>query len=166
MHSDIQFIPATPEDYAAIADIYNVYVKDGQQTMEERIHSAADIAGWVKKFHNREGLFVLKKQGKVMGWGIIKRYSDREGYRLTCETAVYLAPDYIGKGYGSYIKRQLIKICRDWDYHHLVAKIFADNTGSIRYNEKLGYEIVGRQKEIGFKGGKWTDVVIMQLILN
>lgn len=166
MHTEIQFLPATSEDFPAIAGIYNMYVQDGKQTMEEQIHSADDIAGWVKKFHEREGLFVLRKKESIMGWGIVKRYSDRAGYRFTCETAVYIHPDYLGKGYGSYLKRQLISICKEWNYHHLVAKIFAVNTASIIYNEKLGYEIVGRQKEIGFKDGKWTDVVIMQLILK
>lgn len=166
MQTETKFVPATPADYVAIADIYNIYIRDGKQTMEEKIHSAEDIAAWTKKFHSREGLFVLKKADTVIGWGIIKRYSDRAGYRFTCETAVYLHNDFLGKGYGSYIKRQLIEICKKWEYHHLVAKIFAVNTGSIIYNEKLGYEIVGRQKQIGFKDGKWTDVVIMQLIIT
>lgn len=166
MQTDIQLIPATPEDYSTIADIYNVYVRDGKQTMEEQVHTTEDIANWAKKFHDREGLFVLKKKDKTIGWGIIKRYSDRAGYRFTCETAVYLHSDHLGQGHGSYVKRELINICKDWNYHHLVAKIFAVNTGSIIYNEKLGYEVVGRQKEIGFKDGKWTDVVIMQLILK
>jgi len=166
MHADTTYTPATPADYPDIADIYNTYVQDGQQTMEEELHTADDIAAWVKKFHDREGLFVLKIKGLAIGWGIIKRYSDRAGYRFACETAIYLHRDYLSKGYGSYIKRQLIQQCREWEYHHLVAKIFAINEASIAYNEKLGYEIVGRQKEIGFKRGHWTDVVIMQLILD
>lgn len=165
MKDSLQLQKASPEDYQAIADIYNVYIRDGGQTMEERLHRADDIAAWVGKFHDREGLFVLKETNKLLGWGIIKRYSDREGYRFACETAVYLWPEEVGKGYGSFIKKELIKICRQWKYHHLVAKIFASNEGSILYNQKLGYEIVGRQRAIGFKKGQWVDIVIMQLLL-
>jgi L-amino acid N-acyltransferase YncA len=166
LNDSLQLLKASPDAYQAIADIYNVYVRDGGQTMEERIHTAEDIAAWVAKFHDREGLFVLTSANKLLGWGIIKRYSDREGYRLACETAVYLWPEERGKGYGKFIKKELIKICREWNYHHLVAKIFASNEGSIVYNQKLGYEIVGRQREIGFKKGQWVDIVIMQLILD
>lgn len=56
--------------------------------------------------------------------------------------------------------------CRELNYHHLVAKIFAVNETSIKYNERLGYTIVGQQKEIGWKDGQWTDVVIMQYLFR
>ncbi|MEM7375519.1 MAG: N-acetyltransferase family protein [Bacteroidota bacterium] len=165
-HSDQPSIDlARAEDYQAIADIYNVFIQGGESTMEEDIHTRAHIEGWVKKFNERERLFVLKKEGQVIGWAIIKRYSDRKGYRFAAETAVYLHPDALGKGYGSYLKTYVIGQCRELGYHHLVAKIFATNDISIEYNRKLGYTIVGRQKEIGFKNGHWQDVVIMQLVL-
>ncbi|MEZ4686291.1 MAG: GNAT family N-acetyltransferase [Bacteroidia bacterium] len=119
----------------------------------------------MRKFHDREKLYVLKNEVEVIGWGIIKRYSDREGYSLSCETAIYLRRSEMRKGYGSLMKRFLIEECRKMGYHHLVAKIFASNQASIQYNLKLGYEIVGRQKEIGILNGDWIDVVIMQYII-
>ncbi|MCB0644269.1 MAG: GNAT family N-acetyltransferase, partial [Phaeodactylibacter sp.] len=70
------------------------------------------------------------------------------------------------KGYGTRMKLFLIERCRELEYHHLVAKIFATNTASIEYNRKLGYEIVGQQREIGFKNGMWMDIVIMSLLLD
>lgn len=157
---------AKPEDYPTIAAIYNEYIELGNATMEEQIHNADDIAAWVKKFNEKEKLFALKENEKVIGWGIIKRYSDRKGYRFAGETAVYLASSKLGKGYGTQMKKFLIQECRALDYRHLVAKIFSSNEGSIQYNLKLGYTIVGIQKEIGFKNNQWQDVAIMQLILN
>jgi L-amino acid N-acyltransferase YncA len=166
MEASLLFVPAEPADYAAIADIYNCYVQDGNQTMEERIHSPEDIANWISHFNERERLLVLKKEDKVLGWGIIKKYSTRAGYRYACETAVYLQPGEIRKGYGSLMKKRLITHCKALGYHHMVAKIFATNLGSIVYNQKLGYEIVGTQKEIGYKNGQWMDMVIMQYIIK
>ena len=72
-----------------------------------------------------------------LGWAIIKRYSDREGYRFAAETAVYLDPAHLGKGYGKQMKRFLIDESRAMGYHHLVAKIFATNEVSIAYNLRL-----------------------------
>ena len=166
MTTDTTFTLAQENDYQAIADIYNEYISQGGQTMEEKIHNAEDIASWVNAFNDREQLLVLKRDLHVLGWGIIKKYSTRYGYRFACETAIYLRSDELRKGYGSYMKRELIEICKSLDYHHLVAKIFATNEASINYNLKLGYEIVGRQKEIGFKNGQWMDVVIMQYIIR
>lgn len=165
MTTNTTFVRAQETDYQAIADIYNEYIREGGQTMEEKIHHADDIASWVNAFNDREQLLVLKRDDYVVGWGIIKKYSTRKGYRFACETAIYLRSDELRKGYGSMIKKELIIICKALGYHHLVAKIFATNEASINYNLKLGYEIVGRQKEIGFKNDQWMDVVIMQYII-
>lgn len=162
----VEIKEATVNDYQSVADIYNEFIRLGNATMEESIKTADSIAGWVSKFHNREKLYVLQEDGINIGWGIIKRYSDREGYRFACETAVYLTSSKIGKGYGTMMKKYLIKVCRQLDYKHLIAKIFATNETSILYNEKLGYTIVGTQKNIGFKNDKWVDVVIMQYLIE
>jgi phosphinothricin acetyltransferase len=157
---------AQPADAQAIADIYNQHIKIGMSTMDMTLKSAADILTWLDEFDEREVLLVLEKRTSVLGWGIIKRYSEREGYKYACETAVYLKSEHIGKGYGTFIKKEIIKYCRKFEYHHLVAKIFSVNESSIHYNQKLGYEIVGTQKEIGFVAGEWMDVTIMQLIID
>ena len=158
--------PAAEEDYPAIAAIYNEYIQQGGSTMEESHYTAEKIQAWVDKFNDRERLYVLKEEERVLGWGIIKKYSDREGYRFACETAIYITQSELRKGLGSAMKVHLIKECKALNYHHLNAKIFATNRASIEYNLKLGYTIVGRQKEVGFKNGQWMDIVIMQYIIR
>ena len=153
-------------DSGAIASIYNEHVARGMSTMDRVNKSAKDVAKWLKGFKKNELLVVLEENHELVGWGIIKRYSDREGYSYAAETAVYLRSEKIGKGYGSYLKTWMIKECKRLGYHHLVAKIFTSNHSSIKYNLKLGYTIVGIQKEIGCINGKWIDVTILQLVLN
>ncbi len=165
-NQDRQIQIAVADDYPFIANIYNEYISAGTATMDATLKTKDDIAGWVEKFNDRECLYTLKQHEKVIGWGIIKRYSDREGYRVACETAIYLTGTALGKGHGSFLKKYVIEQCKAFNYHHLVAKIWANNHVSIDYNLKLGYSIVGTQKEIGFRNGKWLDVVIMQLILK
>jgi len=162
----MQIRPALSQHYSTIANIYNEYIRLGNATMEEELQRSEDIETWVKKFNDRERLYICEIDEQVVGWGIIKRYSDRKGYRFACETAVYLTQAALGKGYGTHMKKYLIAQCRNLEYRHLVAKIFASNEGSIQYNLKLGYTVVGRQKEIGFRNGKWQDIVILQLLLN
>jgi len=166
MKAKINILEAVPVDYQLIAEIYNEFISLGTATMDETLKTTDDIAGWVKKFHDREKLYVIKENSTIIGWGIIKRYSDREGYRFTCETAVYLTAMKLGMGYGSMMKKHLIAVCKKLNYKHLVAKIFANNKSSIIYNEKLGYTIVGTQKQIGYKNNQWLNVVIMQYIIE
>lgn len=153
-------------DCQVIADIYNESIRAADCTMDRECMIAEHFVNMVNNFNDRETIFVLEKGDSIIGWGIIKRYSDRAGYRVACETAVYIMREHCGKGYGTMIKKALIERCKKYQYHHLVAKIWAQNKASIKYNKKLGYEIVGKQKQIGFVNGKWIDIVIMQLVLN
>ncbi|BDS13657.1 GNAT family N-acetyltransferase [Aureispira anguillae] len=166
MKNKVEIIEATSADFHAIAMIYNEFIALGTATMDETLKTADDIAGWCQKFHDREKLYVLKEEDTTIGWGIIKRYSDREGYRFACETAVYITASQVGKGYGTMMKKHLIASCKKLNYKHLIAKIFANNKGSIAYNLNLGYTIVGTQQQIGFKNDRWQDVVIMQYIID
>lgn len=154
-------------DYESVADIYNEYILLGNATMEESVYDFAMVKTWVDGFSAGEKMLVLKNEkSNVIGWGVIRKYSERGGYRFTCETSVYLTSREIGKGYGTLLKKRLIEICKEMGYHHIVAKIWASNTASIAYNTKLGYEIVGIQKEIGYKNEVWVDVIIMQYLIQ
>jgi L-amino acid N-acyltransferase YncA len=166
MEAKVEIQEASSTDFHLIAEIYNEFIRAGSATMAETFNTAESIASWVETFHDREKLYVLKENDTTVGWGIIKRYSDREGYRFACETAVYLTSSHVGKGYGSLMKKYIIKACKAMNYKHMVAKIFAHNKGSIAYNEKLGYTIVGRQNQIGFRNDEWIDIVIMQYIIE
>ncbi|MEO1465538.1 MAG: N-acetyltransferase family protein, partial [Cyanobacteria bacterium J06633_1] len=117
-------------------------------------------------FGSRETYLVGEKEGSVVGWGIIKRYSDRSGYRLTCETSVYLQFSETGKGYGQVLQTALLEKVKEFDYHHVVAKILAANQGSIKFHQQFGFELVGIQQKIGLTQGQWQDVAIMQLLLS
>lgn len=156
---------ATADDAAVIADIYNESVHAGDASMDDELKDAGCYLNLMASFDKRETILILENTDTILGWGIIKKYSDRTGYRFCCETAVYLRRNLVRNGYGTKIKLALIERCRQMGYHHLLARIFASNESSIKYNQKLGYQIVGRQQEIGYKNGRWQDVVIMQLVL-
>ena len=134
--------------------------------MDETLWSAERVCAMMAAHSEREGFIVLTEDAVVVGWGVYKRYSARVGYRFAGETATYLRRSHTGRGLGTRIKRALIDRCRAMGYHHLVAKVFADNAASVAYNQRLGYEVVGTQRQIGFRDGRWVDITILQLLLN
>ena len=152
-------------DFQAIADIYNQAIVKGGITFDNRCFTSEDIESIVAKFNERQTMLVATQDNLVVGWGIIKQYSDRPGYDVCCETSIYLSFDHIGKGYGSILQTALLEKVAEFGYHHVVAKIVASNQGSIQFHQRFGFEMVGIQKEIGFMGGVWYDVAIMQLIM-
>jgi L-amino acid N-acyltransferase len=151
-------------DCAAIASIYNQAIEAGGSTFHEQA-VAADYFRAAVKGSSRESLLVLEDGDQVLGWGSVKQYSDRSGYRFCCETSIYLEQRSRGQGLGRILQQALIQTAAALGYHHIVLKIVASNQGSIRFHERFGFELVGIQKEIGFTQGRWQDVAIMQLIL-
>ena len=156
----------TNQDLPAITSIYNQHIADGNSTFDGYPYSVEKMKGIVANFNSRETILVAEKAKKVIGWGSIKRYSDRLGYQFCCETSIYFYLEELGQGYGKILLTKLLAQVKQFNYHHVVAKILGCNQKSVKFHQKFGFEIVGVQKEIGFSQGKWEDIVIMQLIFS
>lgn len=157
---------ATPDDTAAIAAIYNESVEARDSTMQLDLVSSETVEHWIGAQGEREAVLVMGEEERVVGYGLVKRYSSRGGYRFAAETSVYLRRDRTEEGLGSTLQSALIERARAFDYHHLVAKLWAENERSRALHRKFGYELVGVQREIGCVEGEWRDVAIMQKILD
>jgi len=155
---------ATPDDCDQIALIYNAYL--GVSTMDLEQKDGQYYRDFLDHKNAREELWVMRDNKKTVVWGIIKKYSDREGYRTTVETSVYCHVEYLRRGLGTKMKKHIMQRCKNLGYHHLIAKIQSDNEVSIHYNLRLGYTIVGEQKEVGIVNGQWKNVTIMQYLFS
>ena len=49
--------------------------------------------------------------------------------------------------------------------HVIIARITAGNKNSIHLHESIGFEHIGKMKEVGKKFGKLLDVYLMQKII-
>jgi phosphinothricin acetyltransferase len=50
-------------------------------------------------------------------------------------------------------------------FHAMMAKIVAGHDASIALHRGSGFEVVGQEREVGRKFGKWLDVVLMERLL-
>jgi phosphinothricin acetyltransferase len=156
---------AVRSDATVIAEICNASVEARDSTMQLEPVDPAYVRRRIEGLGDREVLLVLEAEGRVVGWGLVKRYSDRGGYRRTAETSVYVRRNRTGEGVGSQIQAALIERCRSFGDHHLVAKVWADNAASVALHRRFGYEDVGVQREVGRVNGEWKDVLILQKLL-
>jgi L-amino acid N-acyltransferase len=72
---------------------------------------------------------------------------------------------YHGRGLGSALLRDLIERARAQGHHAIVAGIDASLAASIALHANCGFETAGQLREVGFKFGRWLDVVYMELRL-
>jgi len=102
----------------------------------------------------------------VAGYAYAGAFRPRAAYRHTCESSVYVAADMQRRGVGHALMLRLIAICQKLGQRQMLAVIGdSANLGSIGLHAALGFESVGVFKSVGFKFGRWVDVVLMQRAL-
>jgi phosphinothricin acetyltransferase len=88
-----------------------------------------------------------------------------QGYRYTVEHSVYVAPAMQRRGIGALLLRHLIEDAKALGKHVMVGGIAADNLASLALHVRLGFTETARMPELGYKFGRWLDLVFVQKIL-
>ncbi len=160
--------PATHLDLPGILEIYNEAVLNPTATYDYEPRTLEHRQAWFEDHaRNNYPVFVAADTaGRVVGWSALNRYHDRMGYRFTTENSVYVAADQRGKGIGKLLMPPLIQGARERGFRAILAAIDAENDVSIRLHAAFGFERVGQFKQVGFKFGRWLDVVYMELLLS
>jgi phosphinothricin acetyltransferase len=159
--------PAIHDDLSGILAIYNEAVLNTTASYEYEPGTLEHRIAWFED-HARNDLpvFVAENEsGRVVGWSALNRYRDRKGYQFTTENSIYVAVDVRGQGIGKLLMRPLVDAARERGLHAILAGIDAQNEASIRLHASFGFVKVAHFKQVGFKFGRWLDVVYMELLL-
>lgn len=163
----IKIRPATFEDVEAILTIVNHSIRYSTANYDYEPRTLAQQEAWfLEKQHANWPILVAEFEEKIVGYGLYGTFRVKIGYRFTVEHSVYVSEEYIGKGIGQMLLSELIVLAKQQGFHVMIGCIDADNIGSIKFHEKLGFEITAHLKEVGFKYGRWLDLVMMQLRLE
>ncbi len=156
--------PATLQDQPGILEIYNESVLHSTATFDTDPRTPEKQLEWFNRHKANHPVLVAEDDGKIAGWASLSPWSDRCAYDSTVEVSVYLAPEQRGKGLGFQLLQQVTEAGRKVGNHTVISRISSDNLASIRIHEKAGYSTVGTMKEVGFKFGRFLDVVMMQIV--
>ena len=159
---------ATPSDPEGLAEVYADAVLHGFGTFEEVPPSPAEMVARLAKIEGY-GLpwLVAERGGVIAGYAYASPFRPRSAYRYTAEDTVYVHPDHKGLGVGGALLRALIAECERLGLRQLVAAIGdSDNAGSIALHKACGFEPAGALPALGWKHGRWLDVVFMRRALN
>ena len=166
-NAPMEIIQATVEHAEAVAKIYNYYIENSTATFETSAISAEQMRGRIAEISAEFPYIVGVENGVVAGYAYAHRWKEREAYRRTLETAVYLDPQFCGRGMGGLLLGRLVEECAKIpDAHALIACITAENSASLRLHEKFGFERVSEFGEVGYKFGRFLGVIDLELILG
>jgi L-amino acid N-acyltransferase YncA len=158
------FRDAAAADIAAIAAIYGDACLNGLGTFEEVPPTVEEMAQRLSVVQNR-GLpyLVAEEGGEVLGFAYAAPFRLRAAYRYTVEDSVYVAPQAKGRGLGKALLAALVEACEAMGLRQMMAVIGdSGNEGSIGVHQSVGFAHAGLFRDVGYKHGRWVDIVLMQ----
>jgi len=153
------------DDAFEICRIYNYYVENTIVTFQEEPVTIATMENNIKTSKSHFPWLVYEESGEVLGYARAGRWSDKNAYRFTVESSIYVDREVVGKGIGSKLYKVLLSRLEENEFHSVQALIALPNPVSILLHEKLGFEKNAHFREVGFKFGKWVDVGCWEKLL-
>lgn len=154
--------PAVPRDAAAIAAIWNPLIRDTATTFttEEKTES-----GLVRDI-GAQPFFVIGEAGGVLGFATCVQFRRGPGYAYTMEHSLALAPGARGQGLGRALLARLEAHAQGQGVHAMIAGVSGENPAGVAFHERQGYRKIAVLPEVGYKFGRWMDLVLLQKLLN
>jgi L-amino acid N-acyltransferase YncA len=152
-------------DGGACAVIYAPHVEGSAVSFEERAPDAAAMAARIERYAAGHAWLVGEREGEVVGYAYATAFNERPAYRWSTSVSVYVSESARGQGVGRTLYLALFGRLRQRGFRMACAGITLPNAASVALHERLGFELVGVNREIGWKDGAWRDVGWYQLEL-
>lgn len=170
-------------DAAACAGIYEPHVDGSAVSFEERAPDAGEMAVRIERYGASHAWLVAERDQEppaevvdaappavrgrpgVVGYAYATAFNERPAYRWSASVSVYVAESARGQGVGRALYEALFERLRERGFRVACAGITLPNPASEGLHERLGFELVGVNRAIGWKNGAWRDVGWYQLEL-
>ncbi|MEO7207876.1 MAG: N-acetyltransferase family protein [Steroidobacteraceae bacterium] len=155
--------PALQQDLAEILKIYNDVIRTSTAVYMQTEFTAERGAAWFDAKRSAGFPFIVAKDASgITGFGTFGEFRAPPCYQHSVEHSVHVRADRRGRGIGRQLVIELMNLASAMHKHVMIAGIDADNAASIKLHENLGFINVGHFHEVGFKFGRWLDLVFLE----
>ena len=169
MEKDCKIRAAVPGDGEALLRIYAPYVEKTAVTFEYDVPTVREFVGRVEKTLKRYPYLVAEEDGEVLGYAYAGPFHERPAYDWAVETTVYVAEKAKRRGLGRRLYGALEQALVAQNILNLNACIAYPagedpylTRDSAEFHRRLGYRLVGRFSQCGYKFDRWYDMVWME----
>ncbi len=156
---------ATIDDAESIAEIYNHEAVKQSTVFDLRPRTLEEQRQWLKERSGAHSVIVAEEFGEILGFAALSPFRSRPAYSTTVECSVFVRRDRHREGIGRALLSQIIEHARRHGFHCLISRIGDDNIASVKLHEACGFWVVGIEREVGRKFGRWLNVTVMQRLL-
>ncbi|WP_243349348.1 GNAT family N-acetyltransferase [Parabacteroides sp. FAFU027] len=153
---------ARTDDYPAILFVYTPFITDTTVTFEYDVPPISEFAARLETIAQTYPILVLEVDERIIGYAYAASFKPRAAYQWVAETVIYLRPDCGGHGLGQLLYLALIEVLKLQGICQGIGVITAENMVSVGFHRKMGYHESARLEKVGFKFGRWLDVLWMQ----
>jgi L-amino acid N-acyltransferase YncA len=153
-------------DAEAVRSIYAPFVTDSATSFEIEPPDTTTIEQRIRDLKDRYPWLVFEADEKVLGYAYASPHRARHAYQWCVDVSVYIHGLARGCGVGRALYASLFEMLRRQSYVNVYAGITLPNPASIGLHQSLGFVPVGVYSRVGFKFGKWHDVVWLHLRLS
>lgn len=169
LYKDMKIRTARVSDAQEILQIYAPYIRDTAITFEYEVPALSEFKKRIENTLKKYPYIVAEKDGEIVGYAYTGVFKDRAAYDWAAEVSVYVKEDRRGLGIGSSLYAVLEEISRAQHILNLNACIAYSDTedayltkDSVKFHGHLGYALVGKFHQCGYKFGRWYDMVWME----
>lgn len=175
--TDITINTVEVADANTLLKIYEPYVRDTAITFEYDVPTVEEFQNRISEISAKYPYIkAIDDKGTIVGYAYANTFKGRAAYDWSVETTIYVNRELQGKGIGKSLYIELEKRLAGMgilNANACIAVLRDDQTldehltnGSVAFHEKLGYRLVGRFHDSGFKFNTWYDMVWMEKMLG
>ena len=174
MEEHITLRTATPEDAAALLDIYGYYVESTAVSFEYEVPGEAEFRGRIERTLLEYPYIVAERAGEIVGYAYAGPFSGRMAYAPSASATIYVAHTLRRHGVGRQLYRALEGILRAQNILNMNACIGYPEReddpylthDSARFHARMGFKKVGEFHRCGYKFGRWYNIIWMEKLIG
>ena len=155
--------PAVEGDAGRLAEIHNPVIRDTAITFNSRERSEDEMRIAVRDL---PCFLVAEDGGRVMGFAYYDQFRKGPGYARTVEHTIVISEEGRGQGMGRALMDAIEGHARNAGIGSMWAGVSGENPSVVTFHASLGFEEVARLPNVGYKFGRWMDLVLLRKCLD
>lgn len=150
---------ATLADAEAIGQIHNPIIRDTAITFNSRERTHEEIREAIRIL---PCFLVAEMGGKLGGFLSYDQFRKGPGYARCMEHTIIIAAEAQGQGVGRSLIQAAEQHAKANGVGSLWAGVSAENPKGVTFHARHGFVEVARLPRVGFKFGRWMDLILMR----
>ncbi len=155
----MKIVPIEDKNIQACVDIYNYYILNTCNTLEEEPVTCSIFKKRVDNITKKYPYIVIENDDDtVLGYAYLHQFHERSAYRKTVELSIYVDKDHLHEHLGQTLFDEILSLAKKNGFSNIISIVTSENAPSVTFHEKNSFLLEGHLKHVAYKMKKDLDV--------